>query len=47
MRIAGQETPGVVFYPDQERPIGQVIRDLLLIWELLEGEEIRNRVEFL
>ena len=44
---AGQETPGVVFYPDQGRSIGQVIRDLLLIWEVYEPEEMRNRVEFL
>src|SRR5438270_11866447 len=31
---AGQETPSVVFYPAQTRSIGQVIRDLLLIWEV-------------
>jgi len=44
---AGQETPGVAFYPDQGRSIGQVIRDLLLIWEVYEPDEMRNRVEFL
>ena len=43
----GQETPGVAFYPGQERSLGQVIRDLLLIWEVYEPEEMRNRVEFL
>jgi hypothetical protein len=44
---AGKESSGIVFYPDQGRLIGQVIRDLLLIWEVYEPEEIRNRVEFL
>ena len=44
---AGQPTPGIVFYSGQERSIGQVIRDLLLIWEVYEPDEMRNRVEFL
>jgi predicted nuclease of predicted toxin-antitoxin system len=47
MAAAGRETPGIAFYSDQGRSIGQVIRDLLLIWELYEPEEMRNRVEFL
>jgi len=44
---AGQEIPGVAFYSDQMRSIGQVIHDLLLIWEVYEPGEMRNRVEFL
>jgi predicted nuclease of predicted toxin-antitoxin system len=44
---AGEETRGVAFYTDQERSIGQVIRALLLIWEVYELAEMRNRVEFL
>lgn len=44
---AGQETPGIVFYPHQGRSLGQTIRDLLLIWEVYEPEEMQNRVEFL
>lgn len=49
LRIAasGTETPGIAFYNVERRPIGQVIRDLLLIWEVYEPEEMRNRVEFL
>ena len=43
---AGQETPGIVFYPDQSRSLGYVIRDILLVWEVYEPEEMRNRVEF-
>ena len=44
---SGQETPGVAFYSDQSRSIGKTIRDLLLIWEVFEAEDMRNRVEFL
>lgn len=44
---AGRDTPGIVFYAGQVRPIGQVIRDLLLIWEVYEPDEMYNRVEFL
>jgi hypothetical protein len=47
MAAAGHETAGIVFYPNQGRSIGQVIRGLLLIWEVYEPEEVRNRVEFL
>ena len=47
LAAAGRETPGVAFYPGQERSIGQVIRALLLIWEVYEPDEMRNRVEFL
>ena len=44
---AGHESPGIAFSPAQGRSLGQVIRALLLIWELYEPEEMRNRVEFL
>jgi uncharacterized protein with PIN domain len=44
---AGEETPGIAFYPDRGHSIGQIIRDLLLIWEVYEPEEMRNHVEFL
>jgi hypothetical protein len=47
MTAAGVESPGMAFYPDQGRTIGQVIRELLLIWEVYEREDMRNRIEFL
>lgn len=47
LAAAGQPTLGIAFYPDQGRSIGQVIRVLLLIWEVYEAEEMRDRVEFL
>lgn len=47
MAAAGQESPGIVFYNARARTVGQVIRDTLLIWEMYEPEEMRNRVEFI
>jgi predicted nuclease of predicted toxin-antitoxin system len=44
---AGTEHPGIAFYPPGSRTIGQVIRGVQLIWEVLEPAEMRNRVEFL
>jgi predicted nuclease of predicted toxin-antitoxin system len=47
MMAAGEESPGVIFVPAQQRSIGRVIRDVLLVWEIYEPDDIRNRVEFL
>lgn len=49
LRIAatGQSFPGIVFYQDQQRSVGDVIRGVLLIWEILEPGEMTDRVEFL
>jgi hypothetical protein len=49
LRLAaiGRETSGIAFSPGQGRSIGQVIHVLLLIWEVYEPEEMRNRIEFL
>jgi predicted nuclease of predicted toxin-antitoxin system len=47
LAAADQQTPGIAFFPGQGRSIGQIIRDLLLIWEVYEPEEMRNRIEFL
>jgi hypothetical protein len=49
LRIAasGQEHPGILFYPDQGRTIGQVIRAVHLYWELCEPYELANQVHFI
>ena len=44
---AGDEHPGIAFYSAQGRSIGDVIRTLLLSWELYAPDEMQNRVEFL
>jgi predicted nuclease of predicted toxin-antitoxin system len=38
--------PGIVYYKQGERTIGQVINYLALIWELLDPEDIEGKVEF-
>ena len=48
LRLAATDSShaGVV-YATQERPIGQIIRGLMLIHGVLEAEEMAGRVEFL
>ena len=48
LRLAAADTShaGVV-YATQERPVGEIIRGLMLIHEVLEAEEMAGRVEFL
>src|SRR5947209_2514142 len=47
LAAAGVESPGVAFYPARGRSLGEVIRFLLLIWEVYEPQAMRNRVEFM
>ena len=47
IHTAGVAHPGVVYARQQTRTIGQIIGSLVLIWELLEPEEMANRVEFI
>lgn len=46
LAAAGTRHAGVV-YATQDRPIGEIIRGLMLIHEVLEAEEIVDRVEYL
>lgn len=41
------EHPGIVYCHQQSRSVGEMIRGLELIWEILEPEEMRNRLEFI
>lgn len=49
LRIHARGVPhaGIAFARQQTRTIGQIIDGLHLIWELMEPEEMQNRVEFL
>ncbi len=38
---------GIAYCPQQSKSIGAIIQSLLLLWEILEPEEMLNRVEFL
>jgi predicted nuclease of predicted toxin-antitoxin system len=49
LRIHAKSTPhaGIAYCHRKSRTIGQIIDGLVLIWELLERDEMENRVEFL
>lgn len=47
MARTGKATPGIIFFNSQSLSIGAVIRGILLIWEVLEPDEIANRIEYL
>jgi predicted nuclease of predicted toxin-antitoxin system len=42
----GVEHSGIAYCHQQSRSVGEIIRALELIWEVLEPEEMQNRVEF-
>jgi len=44
---AGVEHRRIAFCYQRSRSIGQIIANLLLIWEAYEPEEMANRVEYL
>ncbi len=44
---SGEAHNGIVYCPMESRSVGQIVRGLLDIWDLLEPEEMAGRVEFL
>jgi len=38
---------GIVYCHQQSRSVGEIIRGLVMIWEVLDPEDMRTRVEFL
>jgi predicted nuclease of predicted toxin-antitoxin system len=47
LHAAGTPHAGIAFCDQGKRSIGEIIQGLVLIWELLEPDEMKNRVEFL
>lgn len=47
LHAQAHEHSGIVYCPSQSCTIGEIIRLLSLIWELVPADEICNRVEFL
>jgi hypothetical protein len=47
INAAGVPHMGIAYCPKDSKSIGEIIDSLLLIWEVLEPEEMANRVEFL
>ena len=46
LATAGVGHAGIVYSP-QDRPLGGLVRGILLIWELLEPAEMRGQIEYL
>jgi predicted nuclease of predicted toxin-antitoxin system len=47
INAAGISHPGIVYCHQQKYSVGDLIRLLVLVWEVYEPEELRNRVEYL
>ena len=47
VHAAGEPHPGIVYCHQQTRSVGEIIRGLVLIWEVLEREEMQNHVEYI
>jgi len=44
---AGANHAGIIYCHQGSRSVGDIIRSLVLIWECLEVEEMRNHLEFI
>jgi Domain of unknown function (DUF5615) len=47
MHASGVLHAGIAYCRQQSRGIGQIVEGLAIIWEILEPEEMRDRVEFI
>ena len=47
LAAAGSSHPGITYCDKDTKSIGEIIQGLVLIWELLEPEEMQNHVEYL
>lgn len=47
LHAAGVPHPGIAYCGKDSRGVGKIIQGLVLIWEVLESEEMANHVEFL
>ena len=46
LHASGLEHTGIV-YARQQTTIGEIIRGLVLVYQILEPDDIKNRIEFL
>ena len=44
---AGAQHAGIAYCHRERRSLGQIIRRLILLWEVYEPGEMKNRIEFL
>ncbi|MEW5869703.1 MAG: DUF5615 family PIN-like protein [Chloroflexota bacterium] len=46
LHTLGSDHAGIVYMP-QHSPVGQMVRQLMLVYDLMDAEEMRNHIEFL
>src|SRR3989442_470396 len=46
LHAGGVEHSGIAYCPMGSRALGDIIRLLALMWEIVEPEEMRNRIEY-
>jgi len=44
---AGCPHSGIVYSHPESRTLGELVRRVVLLWEIYDPEDVRNRVEFL
>jgi predicted nuclease of predicted toxin-antitoxin system len=47
MARTGISHNGIIYCQQKSRSIGDIVRGIVLIWEYLEPEEMKNKVEFI
>ena len=49
LKLAAKRTDhhGILYCRQQTRSLGEIIRGLLLVWEVYEAEELKHKVEYL
>jgi predicted nuclease of predicted toxin-antitoxin system len=47
LHAAGIPHAGIAYSDKDSKSIGEMIRGLILLWEVLEADEMQNRVEYL
>jgi predicted nuclease of predicted toxin-antitoxin system len=49
LKLAGQgaEHYGILYCRQQTRSVGDIVRGLILVWEVYEADELKNKVEYL
>ena len=47
LHAAGVQHAGIVYRDKDTKSIGEIIQGLVLIWEVLEPDEMQNRIEYL
>jgi predicted nuclease of predicted toxin-antitoxin system len=47
LRASGTSHLGIVYCDKDTRSVGEIIQGLVLIWELVEPDEMRNHLEFI